>query len=85
MAKVFAENCPYAPGEYAYFKKNYAKGIMPPMSGTFNNEFFGQGMGSPIRSEIWACLFHDDVEKAIKYAKMDSLLDHLANGESVNG
>ena len=85
MAKIFFERCPYAPGEYAYFKKNYEKGIMPPLSGTFNNSFFGAGMGSPIRSEIWACLFYNDVERAIHYAKMDSLLDHLQDGESMYG
>lgn len=85
MAKAFAENCPYAPGEYAYFMKNFDKGIMPPLSGTFNNEFYAEGMGSPIRSEIWACLFHDEPEIAIQYAIMDSCLDHHAKRESEYG
>ena len=39
-AHAFNKNCDYAPGEYAFFKKNYRKGIMPPLSGSFNNEYF---------------------------------------------
>lgn len=85
LAKAFYDNCPYSPGEYAYFKKNYEKGIMPPLSGSFNNEFFYAGMGSPIRSEIWACVFADDIQTAIRYAKMDAELDHHEIGVSVDG
>ena len=82
LAETFYHNCPYAPGEYAFFKKNYAKGIMPPLSGSFNNEFFCNGMGSPIRSEIWACIFYDRPEIAVKYAEKDSRIDHKKNGIS---
>lgn len=85
LADAFARNCPYAPGEYAYFKKNYNKNIMPPLSGSFNNEFFNAGMGSPIRSEIWACVFFDNPDRAIEYAKLDSSLDHYENGDSYYG
>lgn len=85
LADAFSLNCPYAPGEYAYFKKNYRKNIMPPLSGNFNNEFFHEGMGSPIRSEIWACLFFDDVDFAVSCAKIDSSLDHYEYGESYYG
>lgn len=85
LADAFATKCPYAPGEYAYFKKNYAKNIMPPLSGSFNNEFFNAGMGSPIRSEIWACLFPEEPLRAIEYAKLDSSLDHYEYGDSYYG
>lgn len=82
LAEIFYNNCPYAPGEYAFFKKNYAKSILPPLSGSFNNEFFCDGMGSPIRSEIWACLFYYRPEIAIKYAERDSRIDHKKKGVS---
>ena len=85
LADAFAKNCPYSPGEYAYFKRNYHKNIMPPLSGSFNNEFFNAGMGSPIRSEIWACLFPDEPERAVEYAKLDSTLDHYEFGDSSYG
>lgn len=84
-AVSFNENCDYAPGEYAFFKKNYKKGIMPPLSGTFNNEYFNEGMGAPIRSELWACLFPEDAQTAAHYARADASVDHRENGESVNG
>ena len=85
LADAFYNNCPYAPGEYAYFKKNYQKGITPPLSGRFNNKFFTEGMGAPIRSEIWACLYADKPDVAVRYARMDAELDHNINSDSVNG
>ena len=34
LAQSFYDNVPYGPGEYAYFKKNFGRGIMPPVSGS---------------------------------------------------
>lgn len=85
LADSFYKNCPYAPGEYAYFKKNYKKGIAPPLSGVFNNDFFTEGMGAPIRSEIWACIYAGNIDMAIKYARMDAELDHNKDKDAVNG
>lgn len=76
MAKEFYEKVPYSPGEYGFFKKNYAAGIYPPYSGTFNNRYYHNGMGCPIRSEIWACLFPGAPELTKKYVQMDGSLDH---------
>ncbi len=81
LAEAFATRCPYAPGEYAIFKKNYRRGIRPPTSGSFNNDYYIQGMGSPIRSEIWACVIPGNPELAAEYAEKDAVLDHA--GESV--
>ena len=39
LAEIFAANCDYAPGEYAFFKKNHRRHIPTPYSGTFNNEY----------------------------------------------
>lgn len=76
MAKEFYEKVPYSPGEYGVFKKNYAAGIYPPYSGSFNNKYYHNGMGCPIRSEIWACLFPGAPELTKKYVFMDGSLDH---------
>lgn len=76
LARLFYENCPYSPGEYAFFKKNYGRGILPPYSGTFNNEFYHEGMGCCIRGELWGCLFPGDPDSARKYAWFDGCLDH---------
>lgn len=81
LAEIFYEKCPYAPGEYATFKKNHLLGLRPPLTGSFNNNYYIEGMGCPIRSEIWACLAPGNPEIAIKHAEMDGSLDH--SGESV--
>ena len=76
MAKEFYERVPYGYGEYGYFAKNYACGIYPPLSGVFNNSYYKNGMGCPIRSEIWGCLFPGAPELTEKYVRMDGSLDH---------
>lgn len=81
LQKIFCENCDYSPGEYAIMRKNYEKGIYPPESGRFCNDFYIEGMGCPIRSEIWACLYPAQPEKAAETSTMDGCLDH--RGESV--
>lgn len=79
LADAWMEKCWYPFSEYGYFMKNYKRGIRPPYSGTFNNSFFKEGMGSPIRSEIWGFVFPCQPDIAVKYAKMDSELDHADN------
>lgn len=76
LAKLFYTCCPYAPGEYAFFKKNYRRGILPPVSGAFNNEFYHEGMGCCIRGELWGCLFPNDFQRAKRYAFYDGCMDH---------
>lgn len=76
MAKEFYEKVPYGYGEYGYFAKNYACGIYPPTSGIFNNRYYKNGMGCPIRSEIWGCLFPGAYKLTEKYVRMDGCLDH---------
>ncbi|GGD88936.1 ADP-ribosylglycohydrolase family protein [Paenibacillus nasutitermitis] len=82
LAEAFYSLYPFVPGEYAYFKKNYARGIMPPLSGAFNNRYYINGMGCPIRSEIWACICPGNPELAAEYAGKDGVLDHA--GDSVH-
>lgn len=85
LADAFHEKCPYAPGEYAFFKSNYEKGIYPPYSGSFGSRMFANGMGSPIRSEIWACIAPNNPKLAAEYARRDSCLDHAQGSDSENG
>ncbi len=77
----FCHNCDYSPGEYAVMRKNFARGIHAPASGSFSNDFYISGMGCPIRSEIWACLSPLDPATAADYARRDGVLDHY--GDSV--
>ena len=79
LQKHFCESCKYNPGEYAIMRKNYNRGIYPPTSGRFCNDFYQNGMGCPIRSEIWACLSPLDPRLAAEYAIRDGFLDHRSD------
>ena len=81
LLKRFCKYCDYNPGEYAIMRKNYNRGIYPPLSGKFCNDFYTTGMGCPIRSEIWACLAPLSPELAAEYASRDGQLDHI--GDSI--
>lgn len=85
LADIFASNCEYAPGEYAFFKKNHRRRIPTPYSGEFNNEYYKNGMGAPIRSEIWACVAACNPELAARFASLDAIVDHSADSCAVGG
>ena len=77
LGDFWHEHVDFPWGEYGLAASNLACGIMPPLSGKHNNDYWNRGMGSPIRSEIWGMLCAGDPEKAAYYAKMDSSLDHF--------
>ena len=79
LAEAFYARYPHSPGEYAYFKKNIRRRIYPPASGSFQNTFYGNGMGSLIRSEIWACVNPLSPERAAEMAEKDACLDHKSD------
>ena len=62
--------------EYGISKVNMRSGILPPMSGTVNNEMYKNSNGAWIRSEIWACLAPAAPEAAARMALLDAMLDH---------
>ncbi len=67
------------PDEYGVACRNLTHGIYPPASGAFDNSFTA-GMGSAIRSEIWACLAPGDPELAASLAREDACVDHAGEG-----
>lgn len=69
--------------EYGYALTNLRRGLIPPLTGSFNNPF-ADCMGSPIRSEIWAMVAPGAPHIAAKYAYEDAIVDH-AGGEGVFG
>jgi ADP-ribosylglycohydrolase len=79
--KQYATRYPW--GEYGFFMRNFDRGLRPPVAGCFENYFVDE-MGSPIRSEIWACLHPGDPQTAARMAWKDSALDH-AGGEGMYG
>jgi ADP-ribosylglycohydrolase len=79
--KRYASAYPW--NEYGFLQRNLKRGLMPPISGCFENYFLDE-MGSPIRSEIWACIAPGDPQLAASMAWKDSVIDH-AGGEGMYG
>ncbi|NQU39860.1 MAG: ADP-ribosylglycohydrolase family protein [Lentisphaerae bacterium] len=67
------------PDEYGIAQWNMARGMQPPLSGIHNN-WFGDGMGAAIRSELWACLCPGRPALAAAFAREDAIVDHHGNG-----
>jgi ADP-ribosylglycohydrolase len=83
LAEYWLNHVGYNFDEYGYLKRNLRCGLCPPVAGWFNNPF-RDCMGSPIRSEIWACIAPGLPDVAAHYAWHDAVCDH-AGGESVYG
>jgi len=76
LAQAFAKYNLCLANEYSFAIKNIDLGIDPPISGLFNNDFFKNSMGCPIRSEIWGFICPGNPDIAVRYAKMDGMIDH---------
>jgi ADP-ribosylglycohydrolase len=62
--------------EYGVGKKNMQSGIMPPLSGEYNNAKWKTSNGAWIRSEVWACLAPGNPMLAAQFAWNDACVDH---------
>jgi len=82
LSRGWSEHTDFPWDEYGVAMANFARGIFPPASGHHLN-FFGDCMGSPIRSEIWAALAPGDPELACRLAYEDAIQDH--DGEGIWG
>lgn len=83
LAEYWQDHVRYNLGEYGFSRANLRLGLRPPVSGAFNN-WFADGMGAPIRSEIWACLCPGAPRLAARYAIEDAICDH-GGGEGLWG
>lgn len=83
LAQYWLDHIGYNWDEYGLNKTNLRLGLLPPVSGYFNN-WFRDCMGAPIRSELWACLAPGVPGLAARYAYEDAIVDH-AGGEGVWG
>ena len=77
--KAWLENIRFPFDEYAVAIRNLKMGIRAPFSGSYDN-WFCDGLGAVIRSEIWACLASGDPELAAEYAYEDACVDHSGDG-----
>ncbi|XHR31187.1 MAG: ADP-ribosylglycohydrolase family protein [Chthoniobacteraceae bacterium] len=79
FANAWRRHIHYMWDEYGRCRWNLRRGVPVESLGIFENPFHA-GMGSPIRSEIWACLFPGDPDSAAHYAALDASLDHGIEG-----
>lgn len=61
--------------EYGVGKSNMMRGLIPPFSGEYENEW-KHSNGAWIRTEVWACLNPGLIEETIRYGYMDACVDH---------
>ncbi len=79
FSQAWLDHIHYMWDEYGRTRWNLRRGVPVEAVGSFENPFHA-GMGSPIRSEIWACLFPGDPDSAAHYAALDASLDHNTEG-----
>ncbi len=76
LAEFWQDRCWYNFCEYGHFLYNIQRGIAPPLSGTWNNQFFSESEGCPIRAEIWGLVSPGNPGLAAELARKDGELDH---------
>jgi len=79
LADIWRDHMNFHCDEYAVAMKNLASGVPPPWSGAWDN-YYVNGMGAAIRSELWACLAPGDPDLAAKFAYEDACIDHAGAG-----
>lgn len=76
LGEYWIKHIPPNWNEYGVGKANMRRGLLPPLSGEYNNRKWKNSNGAWIRSEIWACLFPGQPALAAKYAREDACVDH---------
>jgi ADP-ribosylglycohydrolase len=79
LAQAWLDHVEFPYDEYGMAIRNLKNGLHPPLSGSYDN-WFANGMGAPIRSEVWACLAPGNPELAAAYAYEDACVDHAGEG-----
>ena len=78
LGEYWLKHVPVDWNEYGVGKKNMRRGLLPPLSGHFQNEEWRPSNGAWIRSEIWACLAPGCPGLAARMAREDACVDHGA-------
>lgn len=79
LARYWTDHIRHGCDEYSIAIRNLHRGIRPPLSGKYDN-WFHDGMGAAIRSEIWAMVFAGRTDAAAYYAEQDAVVDHWRDG-----
>jgi ADP-ribosylglycohydrolase len=76
LGKYWLKYIPVNWNEYGVAIENMKMGIVPPLSGEFNNDKWKTSNGAWIRSEIWACIAPGNPLFAAQLAWEDACVDH---------
>ena len=79
FSRGWLEHVQFPWDEYGIAIRNLRMGIPAPFSGVYDN-YFKDGLGAAIRSELWACLAPANPELAAMYAYEDACVDHCGDG-----
>lgn len=79
LADSWLKHVEFPWNEYGVGMRNVREGIRPPHSGAFDN-WYHNGEGAAIRSELWACLAAGDPDLAVAFAYEDACFDHAEDG-----
>lgn len=79
LGEAWLKHISYPCDEYGVATANLKMGLKPPESGYYNN-WFQNGMGASIRSEIWAAIAPANPGVAAYYAYQDACVDHYDEG-----
>jgi ADP-ribosylglycohydrolase len=79
MAAGWIAHIHYMWDEYGRARWNLRREVPAALTGIHENPF-ASSMGSPIRSEIWAIAAAGQPDLAEKFARLDSMIDHGAEG-----
>jgi ADP-ribosylglycohydrolase len=79
IADAWRSHIHYMWDEYGRTRWNLRRGVPAALAGIFENPF-ASGMGSPIRSEIWAIVAAGNPDLAARFARLDSMIDHGMEG-----
>jgi hypothetical protein len=80
LAEAWMRHCFFAMNEFGFFKQSMRRGLRPPLSGRFNNAYFRESGGAPMRPELWAFISPGNPELAAAYAGQDGRIDHDGDG-----
>ncbi len=79
FARAWVDNIAFPYDEYGVAIRNLKLDIPAPYSGSYDN-WFRDGLGAAIRSELWAFLAPGNPELAARYAYEDACVDHTGDG-----
>jgi ADP-ribosylglycohydrolase len=79
LRQAWVDHCEFPWDEYGICQRNSELGLSGADVGAVDN-WFSDGMGAAIRTELWACLAPGDPDRATGFAWADAVCDHCSDG-----